>query len=186
MILIIAVSLLACVYLVYSHFESNITISDRGYNIKYEQRFINGDWSTCTLQQQKGFGVIYAIVANNKTVTRRDKHGNFLPSIAGRVYVGESQRTVQERWHEHLTTNGCPAIHAALVLYGKEHFDFLIIKSNVRDDELSDAEINTVELLEGYAKGFNLTKGGFGLGTYAGLTEEQGMFFIITELSLHE
>lgn len=80
----------------------------------------------------------------------------------GNSYIGQTIRTIEERWTEHCKkTSDCSAIANAIQKYGKENFDIEIICSALSIEELNKKEqyfikeFNTLK-----PNGYNLTTGG--------------------------
>lgn len=99
----------------------------------------------------KPYGIIYCIT--NK--------------VNGKRYIGQTTRTVSERFNGHLYSfgrNGCPLLSAAIKKYGKEAFDVFVIGSAATQYELDLLEIKLIEQYRttDRALGYNIAPGGFG------------------------
>lgn len=94
------------------------------------------------------FGIIY-IIKND---------------INSKVYIGQTSRSLEERWKEHLRSK-CNKnekhmlIKRAIFKYGKEHFTISILeKCDI--SKLDEREIYYIKFYDSYFKGYNMTKGG--------------------------
>lgn len=89
--------------------------------------------------------------------------------INNKVYIGKTQKTVEERWNWHLRDykyeyyNG--KIYRAMRKYGPEHFHIETIEE-CPDDQLSQKEIYWIGRYNSYEKGYNSTLGGEGVTKY--------------------
>lgn len=102
------------------------------------------------------------------------KHVGYIYRIQNKTnchaYIGQTIRTPQERWDEHIRSsfNGCGthAINKAIQKYGSDGFDYIIeeeIEEENRIDlvkELNALEISYIEKFNSYEDGYNMTKGG--------------------------
>lgn len=84
--------------------------------------------------------------------------------INGKSYVGQTIRSVKQRWAEHVksaqrSVSRC-GLQAAIRKYGHDKFDVSILQECSSLDELSDAERSWVAKLDTYKNGYNLTTGG--------------------------
>lgn len=82
--------------------------------------------------------------------------------VNGKVYIGQTVRTLEARWRRHCTnTSGCTAIHEAIQKYGKENFSVEQIDVASDREELNKKEIYWIQHYDCIApKGYNLTFGG--------------------------
>jgi len=81
--------------------------------------------------------------------------------IDGKIYIGQTIRTIKERWKQHLRSNGCCAISAAIKKYGEENFIIEIVDSALSIDELNKKETEWIITLQSLAPhGYNLNTGG--------------------------
>ena len=75
---------------------------------------------------------------------------------------------IDRRYHEHIYGKTDSAIHRALIKYGVENFDFLILEKIVCEDiselneKLNKLEKQYIENYKSYGSGYNLTTGGDG------------------------
>ena len=83
--------------------------------------------------------------------------------INGKIYIGQTRRSIETRWKEHLKSKDNYPIHVAMRKYGIENFT---IKELEKCDNqfLDQKEIEYIEYYDSYNsnKGYNATKGGEG------------------------
>ena len=84
--------------------------------------------------------------------------------INGKIYVGQTIGTLQNRWRGHLSKakNGCSfALHNAIRKYGSEHFHPEVIDIACSHDELDKKEAYWIsELNSKIPNGYNIREGG--------------------------
>lgn len=86
--------------------------------------------------------------------------------VTGKAYVGQTKGDVAHRWAKHVYTackmgRGCPALHAAIRLYGREAFTVETIAAAASQEECNAAEASLIELHGTMApSGYNLSSGG--------------------------
>lgn len=86
--------------------------------------------------------------------------------INGKIYIGQTIRTLKERWknHKEQAKSGkrCRAIHHAIRKYGIENFTVEQIDLAVSQEELNEKERYWIEFYDSTNrdKGYNLTDGG--------------------------
>ena len=80
--------------------------------------------------------------------------------INNKVYIGQTIRTLQERWNEHLKAKDKFKLHAAMSYYGNEHFHIEQIDSAQNIQELNEKEIYWINYYNAYEDGDNCTLGG--------------------------
>ena len=79
----------------------------------------------------------------------------------GKVYIGQTTRSLKKRWDEHCKLNLCPLIHAAILKHGVENFTVEQIDSATSRDELDLKEQHWIKHYDCISpKGYNLTSGG--------------------------
>ena len=94
------------------------------------------------------FGIIY-IITND---------------FNSKVYIGQTQRTLEERWKEHKREK-CSInehnmlIKRAILKYGEQHFKLKELERCAIED-LNAREIYYISLYDSYKNGYNLTRGG--------------------------
>lgn len=94
------------------------------------------------------FGIIY-IITND---------------FNSKVYIGQTKRTLEERWKEHKREK-CSInehnmlIKRAILKYGEQHFKLKELERCAIED-LNAREIYYISLYDSYKNGYNLTRGG--------------------------
>lgn len=86
-------------------------------------------------------------------------------NINDKVYVGQTTRTVEERFKNHLKPSVCKQrgtykLYNAINKYGKENFYVEMLESNIPVNELDDKEIYYIEYFDSCDNGYNTTYGG--------------------------
>lgn len=84
---------------------------------------------------------------------------------SGRVYVGQTTRPLETRWHYHATpSSGCLRLRNAIQKYGPEEFDMFRIDQASSQDEVDVLEEQYIASHRSQETdwGFNITKGGRG------------------------
>lgn len=82
--------------------------------------------------------------------------------IDGKVYIGKTTKTLEERMIQHLTSNKS-YFHKSLRKYGKENFIWTILEQCYSEEELNEKEIWYIKHYDSVGKkGYNLTYGGEG------------------------
>lgn len=88
----------------------------------------------------------------------------FTNKINGKIYVGQTTQSFEERLKRHLQQiDDNTYFHRALKKYGLSNFNYEIIEDNIPLSELDNREIYWIKILDSYYtsnKGYNLTKGG--------------------------
>ena len=81
--------------------------------------------------------------------------------INGKVYIGQTVRSLRDRWYGHCNAPTNTAIHHAIVKYRKENFTIEQIDSAKTREELDQKEIYWIQFYDCLApNGYNVTKGG--------------------------
>ncbi len=81
--------------------------------------------------------------------------------INNKVYVGQTTRSLKERWNAHLKPNSCRALYRAIEKYGKENFTVEEIDGANSLSELNYLEQHYIWINNSLApKGYNLLSGG--------------------------
>ncbi|HDR7263621.1 GIY-YIG nuclease family protein [Bacillus sp. CH_203] len=90
--------------------------------------------------------------------------------VNGKVYIGQTRRTNEERWAEHHkdyknpnSSNYNCVFYRAIRKYGWENFTFDVIDSVVSQEELDSKEKHWIKFYDSFAnngKGYNSTNGG--------------------------
>jgi group I intron endonuclease len=80
----------------------------------------------------------------------------------GKVYIGQTVRTLEVRWKEHTKNNShCSALHSAISKYGEEVFEIEVIDFAQSIDELNEKEKHWISHYNSIApNGYNLDSGG--------------------------
>jgi hypothetical protein len=85
-------------------------------------------------------------------------------NINGKVYIGQTVTTVQNRWRQHITQSSRKnrsALHSAIEKYGKENFALESIDSAISIEELNFKEEFWITQLNSVVpNGYNLRPGG--------------------------
>lgn len=82
--------------------------------------------------------------------------------VNGKQYVGQTTRTLEQRWREHCSNNSqCTYLHYAITKYGKENFKVEQIDIALDQDELDYKESQYIKSYNTLApNGYNLNTGG--------------------------
>lgn len=86
--------------------------------------------------------------------------------INGKIYIGKTLRTIEERWKEHCIeynkarSNKRP-LYDAMLKYGVDNFEIIEIEE-VNAENLNDREVYWIEILGSFKNGYNTTRGGDG------------------------
>lgn len=85
--------------------------------------------------------------------------------INDKVYIGQTQRSIQERWKEHLKesndTRMNHPIYRAMRKYGNEHFSIIVVEE-IENNQLDEREVYWIQQYNSYKDGYNATLGGSG------------------------
>ena len=87
--------------------------------------------------------------------------------INGKVYIGQTSRSIQKRWEQHVYESYMPIepykslLHRAIKKYGEESFSVIELE-NCKDEDLNDREIYWIDYYKSYDDGYNLDRGGGG------------------------
>lgn len=84
--------------------------------------------------------------------------------VNGKQYVGQTSRTLEQRWREHCSSgSGCTYLHNAIVKYGKENFKVEQIDIALDQEELDYKEQQYIRCYNTLVpNGYNLETGGNG------------------------
>ena len=84
--------------------------------------------------------------------------------VNGKQYVGQTSRTLEQRWREHCSANSqCTYLHNAIVKYGKENFKVEQIDIALDQEELDYKESQYIKSHNTLVpNGYNLDTGGKG------------------------
>jgi len=89
-----------------------------------------------------------------------------LCSISGKIYIGQTTRTLHERWQRHLSSASSRKVkthlYAAILKYGKDAFSIELVEDNILKKDLDERERFWIEYFQASnpAIGYNLTRGG--------------------------
>lgn len=87
-------------------------------------------------------------------------------NVNDKVYVGQTYRSIKERFSEHLRSNDDCYLHRAMRKYGKEHFIIEVIEilqtKNFKDlvNQLNEKEIYWINFYNSCRDGYNMSLGG--------------------------
>lgn len=85
-------------------------------------------------------------------------------TVNNKVYIGQTIRTLEERWKEHCRTK-CSTnelnmlIKRAIIKYGKDNFTITELEK-CKEKNLDEREIYYISQYDSYNNGYNMTKGG--------------------------
>ena len=91
-------------------------------------------------------------------------------TLNDKSYIGKTVRSLHLRKGQHLRSNETTHFHRALRKYGKDMFDWSVIKETKTEKELDNQEIKFIKEYDTYKNGYNSTIGGDN-GTYV-MSEE--------------
>ena len=80
--------------------------------------------------------------------------------LNGRVYIGQTVRTLEYRWKQHCRAKDNTVFHKALRKYGPENFTVEQIDIACTLDELNKKEKYWIEYYHSVKDGYNMTEGG--------------------------
>lgn len=88
--------------------------------------------------------------------------------VNGKSYVGQTIKSSEERWQEHLQhTNGThindqsKVLYKAMRKYGTDNFVFEVLQDNIDTyEQLDKAEIYWIDYYDSFLHGYNATRGG--------------------------
>lgn len=98
-------------------------------------------------------------------------------TVNNKVYVGQTIRSLEERWREHCRTKCHKGelnmlIKKAIQKYGRENFNITELEK-CKIEELNEKEVYYINLYNSYKEGYNMTKGGTSGTKPLKLTKEQ-------------
>ncbi len=91
-------------------------------------------------------------------------------TVNDKSYIGKTIHSLHLRKGQHLRSNETTHFHRALRKYGKDMFDWSVIKETKTEKELDNQEIKFIKEYDTYKNGYNSTIGGDN-GTYV-MSEE--------------
>jgi group I intron endonuclease len=79
----------------------------------------------------------------------------------GKVYIGQTTVTLEDRWRRHLRSKGCIYLHLAIKKHGKDSFSKEIIEYCESKTELNDRERHWIKFYDSMncKKGYNIKFG---------------------------
>lgn len=82
--------------------------------------------------------------------------------VNGKVYIGQTIRTLEERAYFHFKKTSCTFFHNALLKYGKENFNWEVLNETNIEEELNYYEKYWITFYKSNQRefGYNLTDGG--------------------------
>ncbi len=90
--------------------------------------------------------------------------------VNGKGYVGQTRRTLEGRWSEHVHNAlkmMCEMpIYDAIRKHGVESFEVTVLQECSSEEELNQSEKDWIEKLGTFSKGYNATRGGYGISGY--------------------
>lgn len=87
-------------------------------------------------------------------------------TVNGKIYIGQTHRTIAERWQEHCTTTHDTAINRAFKKYGLSKFSISEVEE-CSNEILDEREIYWINYYNSYNNGYNSTIGGGGAYKYS-------------------
>lgn len=85
--------------------------------------------------------------------------------INGKVYIGQTSKSLNRRWGNGKCYATCPYFNHAIEKYGWDNFDHLLLNDNLSKDEADELEKYYIQKYESYnpEHGYNISLGGSGL-----------------------
>lgn len=82
--------------------------------------------------------------------------------INGKVYIGQTRTSVNNRWRDGKGYKGCTLFERAINKYGWDNFDHIVVASNLTQEESCQMEKDLITLYESTnpERGYNLSTGG--------------------------
>lgn len=78
-----------------------------------------------------------------------------------KIYVGQTVRSIEERWYQHCKVGGCPALKASIALHGPNSFRISVVRECQSIEDLNFWEEVFIKHYDCLApKGYNLNTGG--------------------------
>lgn len=79
----------------------------------------------------------------------------------GKSYVGQTWRTLETRWQEHLCSRNCVKLHKALMKYGQNRFVVSTLTDGLKNQaDMDAAEIYWIRYFNCIDDGYNIRDGG--------------------------
>ena len=88
--------------------------------------------------------------------------------INGKVYIGQTCQKPEKRWNYGHGYKNCPRFYSAIVSYGWNNFEHIILENNLTSDEANEKEQYYIKKYNSQNPdlGYNLTEGGSSLSEY--------------------
>ena len=88
--------------------------------------------------------------------------------INGKVYIGQTCQNPEKRWNYGHGYKNCPRFYSAIVSYGWNNFEHIILENNLTSDEANEKEQYYIKKYNSQNPdlGYNLTEGGSSLSEY--------------------
>jgi group I intron endonuclease len=80
--------------------------------------------------------------------------------VNGKVYIGQTRRSVEFRWNQHKKSKDCYDFHKAIQEFGPDNFTVETIEQCPVED-LDSREIYWISKYNSFRDGYNMTKGGY-------------------------
>ena len=80
--------------------------------------------------------------------------------INGKVYVGQTCQSPEQRWREGEGYRTCPQFYTAIQKYGWDNFDHIILETDLTLEEANEKEEYYIQYYNSYINGYNATLGG--------------------------
>lgn len=80
--------------------------------------------------------------------------------INGKVYIGQTTRTLYERWANGKGYSSCTKFQNAILKYGWNNFDHIILECGLNEDELNNKEKYWINKYNSISEGYNIDLGG--------------------------
>lgn len=98
------------------------------------------------------------------TITKNARTGTIYHVMCldnGKIYIGQTWRTIEERWAEHCLSDRCIKIHNAILKYGKHRFVVSPLTSGLTNQvDMDAAERYWIGYFNSVEEGYNLKYGG--------------------------
>ena len=92
--------------------------------------------------------------------------------VTGKVYIGITCQNPIKRWGAGNNYRGCLHLHAAILKYGWDSFDHIILYDSLSKDEAITIEKTLIVHYKSLGISYNITEGGEGVIKDCGVSEE--------------
>ena len=88
--------------------------------------------------------------------------------INDKVYIGQTCQKPEKRWNYGHGYKNCPRFYSAIISYGWNNFEHIILENNLTSDEANEKEQYYIKKYDSQNPdlGYNLTEGGSSLSEY--------------------